>query len=455
MLVPDILISNAVVITMDKDRPVLWDGAIAIRDGLIIEIGETTVLRTKFPQAKENIDASHKLLLPGYINAHTYIAMALFRGLYRGDPRAIYSVMFPIEESLEPEDVYFLGLLGAIECLKGGATCIVDHYYFMDEIARAAETVGMRPVLGHTIAERLAPFVGENEKKKAIRFIHEWRDRNPRIRPALAPHSPETVSAESLKELKQISDKQEILLHIHLAQSPQEVAYLKETYNKTPVEFLDSIGFLGRNLLAAHGVFLNDADMDRLKSKHVSVVFCPTSQVAYLYNHVTPVPELLSRGVNVLLGTDTAAGTGNMNILEEPRIAATVQLLRSGAKGLLFPRKLLEMVTVDAARALRLQDKIGSLEAGKRADVIVIDLQNAELAPINDIYALAIHGMTAPHIDSIMIDGQIVLSGGSVLGVDEAELVAKVNEVRNNVLERALRRRPELAKRLIWLEGGE
>lgn len=455
MLVPDILISNAVVITMDKDRRVLWDGAIAIGDGLIIEVGETTVLRTKFPQAKENIDASHKLLLPGYINAHTHIAMALFRGLYRGDPRAIYSVMFPIEESLEPEDVYFLGLLGAIECLKGGATCIVDHYYFMEEIAQAIATVGMRAILGHTVADRLAPFTGEGEKKKAIRFIHKWRDRNPRIRPALAPHSPETVSAESLKELKQISDEQEILLHIHLAQSPQEVAYLEEIYKKTPVEFLDSIGFLGRNVLAAHGVFLNDADMDRLKSRQVSVIFCPTSQVAYLYNHVTPVPELLSKGVNVLLGTDTAAGTGNMNILEEPRIAATVQLLRSGAQGLLSPRKLLEMVTIDAARALRLQDEIGSLEAGKRADLILIDLQNVELAPINDIYALAIHGMMAPHIDSIMIDGQVLLSKGSVLTVDEHELVARANEIRNKVLERALRRRPELAKRLIWLEGGE
>jgi 5-methylthioadenosine/S-adenosylhomocysteine deaminase len=159
---------------------------------------------------------------------------------------------------------------------------------------------------------------------------------------------------------------------------------------------------------------------------------------------------LLSKGVSVVLGTDTAAGTGNMNILEEPRIAATVQLFRSGDQGLLSPQKLLEMVTVDAAAAIKLQDEIGSLEAGKRADIILIDLQNAELAPINDIYTIAVHGITSPHIDSIMIDGQIILSSGAVLSVDESELVAKTTEIRNTVLERALSRRPELAKILIW-----
>ena len=448
MLEPDILISNAVVITMDKGRRVLWDGAIAIRDGLIIEVGETNTLRTKYPQVEERIDASGKLLLPGYINAHTHIAMALFRGLYTGNPSSIYSVMFPIEESLEPEDVYYLGLLGAIECLKGGATCIVDHYYFIEEIARAIETVGIRAVLGHTIADRLAPFSGEAEKEKAIQFVHKWRIGNPRITPALAPHSPETVSAKSLSELKQISDEQDVLLHIHLAQSPQEVAYLEETHKKTPVEFLDSIGFLGRNVLAAHGVFLTDADINRLRSSEVSVVFCPTSQVSYLYNKVTPVPELLAKGVNVVLGTDTAAGTGNMNILEEPRIAATVQLFRSGNQGQLSPEKLLEMVTVDAAAALKLQDKIGSLEPGKRADIILIDLQNAELAPVNNIYATAIHGITAPYIDRIIIEGKVVLSKGTVVGLNEEDLVNKAAEIRTAVLRKTMDRHPKLSNSL-------
>ena len=446
MVVPDILISNAVVITMDKTRRVLFDGAVAIRDGLIIAVGETKTLRTKFPQVRESIDASHKLLLPGYINAHTHIAMALFRGLYAGNPGSIYSVMFPIEESLEPEDVYYLGLLGAIECLKGGATCVVDHYYFMEEIARAIETVGIRAVLGHTIADRLAPFSGETEK--ALRFVHKWRKRNPRITPALAPHSPETVSAESLAKLKRISDEQDVLLHIHLAQSPQEVAYLEETQKKTPVEFLDSIGFLGRNVLAAHGVFLTDADMDRLRSNQVSVVFCPTSQVSYLYNQVTPVPELLAKGVNVALGTDTAAGTGNMNILEEPRIAATVQLFRSGEQGQLSPEKLLEMVTVNAAAALKLQDEIGSLEPGKRADIILIDLQNAELAPVNNIYATAIHGITAPYIDRIIIEGKVVLSKGTVVGLNEEDLVNKAAEIRTAVLRKTMDRHPKLSNSL-------
>lgn len=451
-LVPDVLITHATIISMDKARRVFWDGALAIRNGQILDVGESKTLRSKYPKVKEAIDASNKLLLPGYINAHTHIAMALFRGLYISEPGSIYSIMFPIEGSLEPEDVYYLGLLGAVECLKGGATCIADHYYFMEEVAQAINVVGLRAVLGHTIADRLAPFVGEREKKLAFRFIHDWREKNPRITPVLAPHSPETVSAETLRELKRMSDEEDILLHIHLAQSPQEVEYISQVYATTPVEFLDSIGFLRGNLLAAHSVFLSDSDIERLRSNQVSVVFCPTSQVSYLYSDVTPVPELLASGVRVVLGTDSAAGPGNMNILEEPRIASTVQLFRARENGQLSPQRILEMVTVDAAAALKLDGQIGSLEPGKRADLILIDLQNAELAPINDIYAAAVYGVIAPYIDTIMIDGEIVLSNGIVVGVDEKQLVEKAAEIRTAVLKRALERHPDLSRSLTWQE---
>ncbi len=452
MCTADSLLTGATIITMDGGRRVLRDGALAIHEGRILEVGESKVVQSRYPEAKETIDASNMLMLPGYINAHTHIAMPLFRGLYAGDPRSIYSVMFPIEESLEAEDAYHLGLLGAVECLKGGATTVVDHYYFIEEIAQAVEVVGLRGVLGHTVADRLAPFTGELEKARALDFLRNWRNRTPRIIPALAPHSPETVSPETLSELKQLSDTEDILLHIHLAQSPQEVEYIHQEYGLTPVEFLDQIGFLGDNLLAAHAVFVNDSDIDRLHSNQVNVVFCPTSQVSYLYSAVTPVPELLSRGVRVVLGTDTAAGAGNMNILEELRAASMIQLFRSGDPGRLSSRKSLEMVTIDAAAALKLQDQVGSLEPGKRADLILIDLQNAELAPVNDIYATAVYGITAPHIDTIMIDGEVVLSKGTVVGVDEGDLVRKAADVRTRVLRRVLDQYPGLSESLIWSE---
>ncbi|NIS81080.1 MAG: amidohydrolase family protein [Anaerolineales bacterium] len=449
---PDLLITHAKVITMDKERRVLLDGGLAIHEGQILEVGNSKALQARYPNPKETIDASGKLALPGLINTHTHIAMALFRGLYAGDPSSIYAIMFPIEENLEAEDVYHLGLLGAVECLKGGATTIVDHYYFMDAIARAVEIVGLRGVLGHTIADRLAAFTGKHEKVRALRFLREWRNRTPRIIPALAPHSPETVSIETLSELRRISDKENVLLHIHLAQSPQEIEYIRQTHGVTPVELLDRIGFLGSDVLAAHCVFVGDADIDRLASHQVSVVFCPTSQVSYLHSNVTPVPELLAKGVNVALGTDTAAGTGNMNILEELRIASTVQLFRSGDQGRLSPQKLLEMVTLDAANAIQLGEHIGSLEPGKRADLLLIDLQKAELAPINDLYMTAIFGITAPNLDTILIDGQVVLSRGTVVGVDEGELIRDASMARTEGLSRAMKRHPHLSRSLMWLE---
>lgn len=450
---PDFLIAGAHIITMDKDRRVHSEGALAIHQGEILDVGTSGSVRAKYPKGRKTIDASNMLMLPGCINAHTHIAMALFRGLYAGDPSSIYSVMFPIEECLEAEDVHYLGLLGAIECLKGGATTIADHYYFMEEIAQAVELVGLRAVLGHTIADRLAPFTGESEKVRAMDFLSKWRNRSPRITPALAPHSPETVSAETISELKAISEREGTLLHVHLAQSRQEVAYLGQEYGMTPVEFLDHHGILGENLLAAHAVFVNDSDIDRLASNKVGVVFCPSSQVSYLYSDVTPVPELLTKEARVVLGTDTAAGTGNMNILGEPRIASVIQLMRLGDRGRLSSQKLLEMITIDAAEALGLEDQIGSLEVGKRADLILIDLQNAELAPINDIHSTAIYGMTEPNIDTIMIDGEVVFSKGTVVGVEERRIVEKAHEVRTAVLNRAIDRYPQLSRSLTWPGG--
>lgn len=447
---PDVMLLNAQLITMDPERHVYRDGALAIRNGEIVAVGTSADLSARYPQAGRTIDASDKLVLPGCINAHTHIAMALFRGLYAGDPGSIYSIMFPIEESLEAEDVHYLGLLGAIECLKGGATTIADHYYFMEQIAQAVELVGLRAVLGHTVADRLAPFTGDNEKQRAIDFLSAWRERSSRITPALAPHSPETVSTATLSELKQISDREGVLIHIHLAQSRQEVEYLRSAHGMTPVEYLDHCGALGGNLLAAHAVFVDDADIDRLGANGVAVAFCPSSQVSYLYRDVTPVPELLSSGVEVVLGTDTAAGTGNMNILGEPRIASAVQLMRAGPRGRLSPQKLLEMITIGAAHAIGMQDKIGSLEVGKRADLLLIDLQNAELAPVNDPYATAIFSVTEPSLDTIMIDGEVVFSGGVVAGVDERRIVEKARTVRTAVLDRALDRHPQLSGSIAW-----
>ncbi len=447
---PDVLILDAQIITMDEERRVYRDGALAIHQGKIHDVGTSADLRSRYSQARETIDASNQLLLPGFINAHTHIAMTLFRGLFSGDPSSIYSVMFPVEESLGAEDVYYFGLLGAIECLKGGATTIADHYYFIEEIAKAVELVGLRALLGHAVADRLAPFTGESEKLRAIDFLSDWREKSPRITPVLAPHSPETVMAETFSELKAIADREGTLIHVHLAQSRQEVEYLRQEHGMTPVEFLDHLGVLSPNLLAAHAVFVDESDIGRLASNKVDVVFCPSSQVSYLHRDVTPVPELLAHGVRVVLGTDTAAGTGNMNILGEPRNASMVQLMRSGSQGRLSSEKLLEMVTIDAARALGLEDQIGSLEVGKRADLILIDLQNAELAPINDIHSTPIYGITEPNISAVMIEGEVVLSEGTVTGIDEKHIVEKAGEMRAAVLKRAIDRYPQISSSLTW-----
>ena len=245
------LIEHATVVTLNPGGDILEDASIAIQDDRIAAMGNADDLRGQFPQAGR-LNASGKVALPGFINCHTHIPMSLQKGITLAVPDGLYRVMWPVEKNLQPEDVYIGALAGGAEALLGGATTVVDHYFFAEQTARAVTELGLRGVIAHTLMSRLGPFTGEKELEEGIDFVRRWKGRNPLVIPWLGPHANESVSPEWFLKLRQTANEEGVGLHLHLAQSPQERGYIQEQHGKGCVEFLADLSFLGKDVLAAH-----------------------------------------------------------------------------------------------------------------------------------------------------------------------------------------------------------
>ena len=439
-----LVIENTTILTMNETREVKENSSVAISGNQIAAIGFTDEIRAKFLGAKF-ISGKGKVVMPGLINCHTHIAMSLQKGITMAVPDGLYRVMWPVEKALTPEDNYTGALIGGAEALLGGSTTIVDHYFHMEEITRATLQLGLRGALGHTIMSRLGPVTGESELREGIDFARRWKGKHELVIPVLAPHASDTVAPEWLKELREIATNEGFRLHLHLAQSQRELDYIREQHGMGCVEYLDDIGFLGEDVLAAHCIHVDDHELDILARSGAHPVYCPMGHS--LGGKPMRAWELLQRSAGVLIGTDCVTSNNVMDLTGELHIAGAAQKQMTGDRTALPSMKILEMVTVDAAKAIGMEGKLGSLAPGYLADLVMLDFSGLHSAPNYSLVDNIIYTCTGRDVETVIVNGQVVVERGKLQTANEDELVELAESTGRRLIQRAVDQDPELA----WL----
>ena len=430
----DIVITGGTVLTMAG--PNIERGAVAIDHGAIVAVGTVAEIAHKYT-GKQTVDATGMAIMPGLVNTHTHAAMTLFRGI--ADDRDLMDwlqhFIFPAEAKNVDRDFVRWGTrLAAAEMIRSGTTTFTDMYYFESDVATEAKRAGLRGVLGETLIDFPAP---DNTTWDAAiaytrAFIRQWHG-DAMITPALAPHAPFTVSREHLLQVRAIATELRAPILIHVAETQNEVKTVTEKNGLSPMAYLDSLNFLGRDVIAAHGIWLTDAEIKTTAQKHVGVAHNPESNMM-LASGIAPVVALRAAGVNVGLGTDGPAGSNNnLDMLEEAASAARLQKISRMDPKALSARDVLEMATIGGARVLGLDDKIGTLEAGKRADVIVVDLRDVKSQPVYAAESAIVYAASGSAVTTTICDGKFLMRNRKVLTVDIPATLVKARQYRDKV----------------------
>ena len=435
------LIEHSTVVTMNARREILYDTSLCLQDEKIAAIGQLDTLRAAYPDARR-LDARGKVALPGLINCHTHIPMSLQKGITLAIPEGLYRVMWPVEKNLTAEDVYVGALAGGAEALLGGSTTVLDHYFHAEQIAKATLELGLRAVIGHTLMSRLGPITGEQELEEGIDFVTRWKGKNPLVIPWLAPHASDTVSTDWLERLRQVATDKGVGLHLHLAQSPREKAYIKEQHGLGCVEYLAEIGFLGKDVLAAHCIFISESEMDILARSGTHPVYCPMGHS--LGGHPMQAWKMIQKGADVIIGTDCVTSNNVMDLTGELRIAGAAQKQMTGDSLAMPSSKILEMVTVKAAAAIGMEGKLGTLAPGFLADLILLDFDGLPTAPAYSLLDNIVYCCNGRDVNTVFVNGQMVVQDGKLLTANEKELALQIEEHGRSLMSRAVRGDAEL-----------
>lgn len=421
----DLLIVGGTVVTMDGDKHLYENGFVAISGENIVDVGDAALLASKKYRAKQTIYAKGKVVMPGLINTHTHIPMTLFRGiaddLELNDWLTKY--IFPAEAKNVTKDFVAAGTrLGLVEMIRGGTTTYADMYYFEDVIAEETKKAGVRGVLGETVLDFPAP---DNKTWDAAltaseSYVKRWHN-DSLIIPAIAPHAPYTVSTQHLNDVKAFADRLNVPILIHIAEADSESEYVRKHYSARPVEYLEKIGFLSSRVTGAHMIFINDEDLATLKKREVGVAHCPQSNMK-LGAGTALFPEMLKEGIRVGLGTDGAASNNDLSMWEEIDTAAKLHKIIKKNPVTVSAVQALEASTIGGARALHIEELTGSLEKGKRADVILIDFDAPHLTPVYNIYSLLAYAVKASDVSDTIINGKILMRNRKLLTLDEASI---------------------------------
>jgi 5-methylthioadenosine/S-adenosylhomocysteine deaminase len=430
-----LVVTGGTVVTQNAARAVLTPGAVAIDGRDIVEVGTPDAIAAKF-QPHETVDARGQIVLPGLINTHTHAPMVMYRGL--ADDLALMEwlqkYIFPAEaKTVSPEMVRIGTRLAALEMIESGTTTFADMYYFEEEIARAAVDAGLRGVLGQTIiqfpvADAKTPAEG---LARAERFIREFKD-NGLVVPAVAPHALYTNDKASLVASAQLARKYDVPLLIHFAETEDEVKTAREQYTLTPTAALDSIGFWGPKTLAAHGIWVTDEDIAILKRHGVGVAHNPESNMK-LASGAAPVMKYIGAGVAVGLGTDGAASNNDLDMFEAMRQAAFLAKLATRDPTAVSAKVALDLATIGGARALAMDRLIGSLEPGKRADIIVVSMASARQTPLYDPISHLVYTTRGDDVRATIVDGRILMENRRVRTLDRAAVIADANRLAAKV----------------------
>jgi len=429
------LVTGGTIVTMDAQNRVIADGAVVIDHDRIVAVGPAAEIAAKY-DAAERVDVRGQVVLPGLINTHTHAPMVLFRGL--ADDLALMDwlqkYIFPAEaKTVSPDFVRVGTRLAALEMIESGTTTFTDMYYFEDDIAQATHEAGLRAVLGQSVIKFPVPDARTPDEAlvRADAFLTKWQS-DPLITPAVAPHAPYTLEAATLKAVRDLANRHNAPLLIHLAETKDEIKIIQDAQHQTPARYLDSLGVWNGKSLAAHAVYLDEADMDMLAKRGVGLAHNPESNMK-LASGVAAVPKWIAKGIHAGLGTDGAASNNDLDMFEAMRQAAFLHKV-----ALLDPQAMpahlaLELATRRGAEALGMADRIGSLEAGKQADLIAVSMDSARATPMFDPISHLVYVTRGDDVRLTMVAGRVLMRDRQVLTLNRTDVLRDARAMAGRV----------------------
>jgi len=447
----DIIIEGGIVVTMDGSHRIIADGAIAIDDGMIIEVGPRSTV-AKLHKADCILDARDKAVIPGFVNVHMHSSEKLVPGLI--DDLDLYpwlqKVINPMMMNMTEEDCYWSSLLAQLEMIKSGITCFSDLFSspvecLLEKLVSSVEASGMRAVLAREIFTKdslpneLAVSVSDDIDEKmtadTIRQIKRGKDRSGRAAVRFGLGGVSYASRSLMSRVRALANELDVGIHVHVAECVEELRYLKREKNTTPVRYAHEVGLLGPDVLCAHCVWVDSEEIRLLAETGTKVAYNPVSNMK-LADGVAPIWRMLEKGITVGLGTDGPASNDNLDMFACMKMGAYLQKVYSLNPAYLPSEKTLEMATIDGARALQMEDQIGSIELGKKADLTVINLKAPNMTPVNDVVKRIVCSCVPSNVDIVVIDGNVVLEGGRYPKLDELGTVKEAKRRAAKLIER-------------------
>jgi 5-methylthioadenosine/S-adenosylhomocysteine deaminase len=417
----DLIVRGDHVVSMDGAANIYDDGAVAIDDGIIIAIGPAAEIFAAYT-ARETFAGEDRIVMPGLVNGHSHAAMTLTRGI--ADDLALMdwlnNYIFPTEVEFVDADFVRIGTeLACWEMIRGGTTTFVDMYYYPDVIADVVDKCGMRAMISATVIDQRSPDAenAADSIRKGSEFIERWQGKNSRITPIFGPHANYTLNAEQLQATRQAAIEHGVPISIHVSESPFELQYSKDTFGKTSIEFYESIGFFDGPTIAAHVVWPTEREIAILAERKVGVIHNPTSNMK-IASGISPVADMLRAGVRVGIGTDGAASNNDLDLWEEMRLASFLQKVEQMNPEVLPASTVLSMATSGGATAIGLGDVIGSLEVGKRADLIQVAFDDVHHIPTYDVVSHLVYVTDEQDVTTVIVDGQVLMRNRELLTID-------------------------------------
>lgn len=422
-----ILIKNGYIVSMASE---IKKGDILIEDDRIKRIGSIDC------EADRIIDATDKIVMPGLINAHTHVAMSLFRGY--ADEETLMNWLqkniWPVEDKMTASDVYSASMLSGIEMIKSGTTTFNDQYFFEEETAKAAEKLGLRAILSRCIigdCEEALKRVAESEE-----LYNAWHNKaDGRIKICVGLHAPYTCSPETIRRGVELADRLGSPIHIHYLETQDEVKQIADKYQMTATEYLKKSNVFNYHVMLAHGVHIDNESVEMLKEISGGIVHNPVSNQK-LGSGIADIRKLRQNGINVALGTDGQGSTNTLDMFEEIKTAAYLQKVTYRSATAISAEDVIKMATIEGAKVLGIDSEVGSLEENKKADIIIIDTNKPHLCPIHDIYSLLAYSVNGADVETSIVDGKIVMENRRVLNVDEQEVMRDCKRIKEELFKK-------------------
>ena len=420
------LIKNAsLIITQNKKREILRNKDILIEDGIIARISRDL-------KGNNVLDAKNKLVMPGMINLHTHLPLILLRGL--SDNKSLFdwtNKLFPFEKRFSKEDIFLGTLLSCIEMIKSGTTCSISEYYFSNIITKAIKSSGIRGFVSETISDRFSISGKIDDALKIAEFLlKEYKD-DDLIKPFVMFHSLDTCNLETIYRTKELAERYSVLLGTHFMETYKQIKAIKIKYGYSPIEVLEKKGILNENSLGDHIGWLTDKDLNLIRRRNVKLVHCPVSNAKLMNDGFQTVSNVLNKKILLGLGTDSPASNNSLDLFEEMKSCILMERIRMIGSNTIFrgpinAQNLLNMVTINAAKILKLNT--GSIELGKKADLVLLDMKSSQLHPLIDVISNIVYSCNSSCVSDVICNGKIIMKEREILTFDEEKVINKIEK---------------------------